>query len=47
LSAELKRHAANDPQSLSIDNADDLVVSGRIGLDDIVMVTGGAVAGGR
>jgi hypothetical protein len=29
-----------------IDNADDLVVNGRIGLDDLVMVTAGAVAGG-
>jgi len=33
--AELKRQAANDPQSLSVDNADDLA-----------MVIAGAVAGG-
>jgi len=44
--AELKRQAANDPQSLSIDNADDLVVTGKIDLDDLVMVIAGAVAGG-
>ena len=42
--AELKRQAANDPQSLSIDNADDLVVEGD--LDDLAMVIAGAVAGG-
>ena len=41
--AELKRQAANDPQSLSIDNADDLVVNGKI---DLAMVIAGAVAGG-
>jgi hypothetical protein len=47
LSAELKRQAANDLQLL--DNADDidLVVNGKIGLDDLVMVTAGAIAGGR
>ena len=33
--AELKRQAANDPQSLCVDNADDLA-----------MVIAGAVAGG-
>jgi hypothetical protein len=44
--AELKRQAANDPQSLSIDNADDLVVNGKIDLDDLAMVIAGAVAGG-
>jgi hypothetical protein len=37
----------NDPQSLSIDHADDLVINGRIDLDDLVMVITGAVAGGR
>ena len=36
--AELKRQAANDPQSLSIDSADDLVVNGKIDLDDLAMV---------
>jgi hypothetical protein len=44
--AELKRQAANDPQSLSVDNADDLVVKGKIDLDDLAMVIAGAVAGG-
>jgi hypothetical protein len=41
--AELKRQAANDPQSLSVD---DLVVKGKIDLDDLAMVIAGAVAGG-
>jgi hypothetical protein len=44
--AELKRQAANDPQSLSVDSADDLVVKGKIDLDDLAMVIAGAVAGG-
>ena len=47
--AELKRQAANNPQSLSVDNADNadnLVVKGKIDLDDLVMVIAGAVAGG-
>jgi hypothetical protein len=44
--AELKRQAANDPQSLGVDNADELVVWGRIDLDDLAMVVAGAVAGG-
>jgi hypothetical protein len=41
--AELKRQAANDPQSLGVDNADELVVKGKIGLDDLAMVVAGAV----
>ena len=44
--AELKRQAANDPQLLRIANADDLVVNGKIDLDDLAMVIAGAVAGG-
>jgi hypothetical protein len=40
--AELKRQAANDPQSLGVDN----VVKGRIDLDDLALVVAGAVAGG-
>jgi hypothetical protein len=44
--AELKRQAANDPQSLSIENSEDLVVNGKIDLDDLAMVIAGAVAGG-
>jgi len=44
--AELKRQAANDPQSLSIENSDGLVVKGKIDLDDLAMVIAGAVAGG-
>ena len=44
--AELKRQAANNPQSLSVDNADNLVGKGKIDLDDLAMVIAGAVAGG-
>jgi hypothetical protein len=40
---ELKWQAANDPQSLGVDNADELVVKGKIGLDDLAMVVAGAV----
>jgi hypothetical protein len=43
---ELKRQAANDPQSLSIDDSEDLIVKGKIDLDDLTMVIAGAVAGG-
>ena len=43
---ELKRQAANDPQSLRIENSDGLVVEGKIDLDDLAMVIAGAVAGG-
>ena len=44
--AELKRQAANNPQSLSIESSDGLVVRGKIDLDDLAMVIAGAVAGG-
>jgi len=44
--AELKRQAANDPKSLSVEQSDDLVVKGRINLDDLAMVIAGAMAGG-
>jgi hypothetical protein len=44
--AELKRQAANDPQSLSVEQSEGLVVRGKIDLDDLTMVIAGAVAGG-
>jgi hypothetical protein len=44
--AELKRQAANDPQSLSVETSESLVVKGKIDLDDLTMVIAGAVAGG-
>ena len=44
--AELKRQAANDPKSLSVEQSDSLIVNGRIDLDDLTMVIAGAVAGG-
>jgi hypothetical protein len=44
--AELKRQAANDPQSLGIDDSEDLIVKGKIDLDDLAMVIADAAAGG-
>ena len=44
--AELKRQAANDPKSLSVEETGGLVVKGKIDLDDLTMVIAGAVAGG-
>ena len=44
--AELKRQAANDPQSLRIEAGEGLVINGKIDLDDLAMVIAGAVAGG-
>jgi hypothetical protein len=44
--SELKRQAANDPKSLSVEQSDSLVVKGKIDLDDLAMVIAGAVAGG-
>jgi len=44
--AELKRQAANDPQSLRIESSGGLVVEGKIDLDDLAMVIAGAIAGG-
>jgi hypothetical protein len=44
--AELKRQAANNPQSLSIEDSEDLVVKGKVDLDDLAMVIAGSVAGG-
>jgi hypothetical protein len=40
---ELRRQAANKPQSLRVDNSDGLIVNGKI---DLVMVIAGSVAGG-
>jgi len=41
---ELRRQAANKPQSLRVDNSDGLVVNGKIDIDDLVMVIAGSVA---
>ncbi len=43
---ELKRQAANRPQSLKVEGSDELIVNGRIDLADLVMVIAGSVAGG-
>jgi hypothetical protein len=43
---ELKRQAADKPQSLRISDSRDLVVNGTIDLDALVMVVAGSVAGG-
>jgi len=45
--AELKRQAANHPQSLSVEASEGLVVGGKIDLDDLAMAIAGAVAGRR
>lgn len=44
--AELRRQAANQPQSLRVERSPDLVVNGKIDLDALVMVVAGSVAGG-
>jgi len=44
--SELKRQAANRPQSLSVNDSQDLVVNGKIDLDALIMVVAGSVAGG-
>ena len=43
---ELKRQAADKPHSLSVNDSQDLVVNGKIDLDDLIMVIAGSVAGG-
>lgn len=43
---ELKRQAADTPQSLSVDDSQGLVVNGKIDLDALIMVIAGSVAGG-
>lgn len=43
---ELKRQAANRPQSLKVEGGDELIVNGKIDLLDLVMVIAGSVAGG-
>ena len=44
---ELKRQAANRPQSLKVSGSpEELVVNGKIDLAELVMVIAGSVAGG-
>jgi hypothetical protein len=43
---ELKRQAADKPQSLSVKDSENLEVSGKIDLDALIMVIAGSVAGG-
>lgn len=45
---ELKRQAANRPQSLKVDGSseEELVVNGKIDLAELAMVIAGSVAGG-
>ena len=43
---ELKRQAANSPRSLQVDDSKELVVKGKINIDELVMVIAGAVSGG-
>ncbi len=44
--SELKRQAADRPQSLRVDDRDDLRVNGSVDLDALVMVIAGSMAGG-
>jgi hypothetical protein len=46
LVGELKRQAAEQPQSLRVSDSRDLIVNGKIDLDALVMVIAGSVAGG-
>jgi hypothetical protein len=43
---ELKRQAADRPQTLSVSDSPDLFVNGKIDLDALIMVVAGSVAGG-
>lgn len=44
---ELKRQAANRPQSLKVEgSSEELIVNGKVDLADLVMVIAGSVAGG-
>jgi len=43
---ELKRQAADRPQSLMVNDSQDLVVNGKIDLDALIMAVAGSVAGG-
>lgn len=43
---ELKRQAADSPQTLSVSDSPDLFVNGKIDIDALVMVVAGSVAGG-
>jgi hypothetical protein len=43
---ELKRQAADKPQSLNVNDSRGLVVDGEIDLDSLIMVVAGSVAGG-
>ena len=43
---ELKRQAADRPQTLSVSDSTDLFVNGKIDLDALIMVVAGSVAGG-
>jgi hypothetical protein len=43
---ELKRQAADKPQSLGVSDSSDFVVNGKIDLDALIMVIAGSVAGG-
>ncbi len=43
---ELKRQAANSPQTLKVEGSEELIVNGDIDLSELVMVIAGSVAGG-
>jgi hypothetical protein len=43
---ELKRQAADRPQTLSVGYSPNLFINGKIDLDALIMVVAGSVAGG-
>jgi hypothetical protein len=44
--SELKRQAANSPRSLQVDDSKELVVKGKINIDELVVAIAGSLAGG-
>jgi hypothetical protein len=44
--SELKRQAANSPRLLQVDDSKELIVKGKINIDELVLVIAGSVAGG-
>ena len=45
--SELKRQAANSPRSLQVDASKELVVKGRVNIEELVTAIAGSIGGGR
>jgi hypothetical protein len=45
--SELRRQAAKSPRSLQIDDSKELVVQGKININELVMAIAGSIAGGE